>query len=79
LIISSFTRGLGKWKPEEEEKLTQIVTKMTSQRDQQAGDELFWGQVSEAMGYTRGRQQCRDKWWAELLHLKSYSYSRYQE
>ncbi|TCD70029.1 RNA polymerase I enhancer binding protein [Steccherinum ochraceum] len=55
-------RQSGHWTKEEEEKLTQIVTEMTVQQGKDIDNDIFWGVVSEKMGGTRGRQQCRIKW-----------------
>lgn len=55
---------LGGWSRDEEERLTQIVTEMTVQQGKNIDNDIFWGKVSERMGGTRGRQQCRIKWYA---------------
>lgn len=52
----------GTWSKEEEDKLTQIVTDMTVNQGKNLDGDVFWGRVSELMGGTRGRQQCRIKW-----------------
>lgn len=52
----------GPWTKKEEEELTRIVTDMTVKQGRDIDDEVFWGRVSELMGSTRGRQQCRIKW-----------------
>lgn len=56
----------GHWTPDEEEKLTQIVTDMTIKQGRDIDNDVFWGRVSELMGGTRGRQQCRIKWHGSL-------------
>lgn len=53
---------IGHWSKEEEDKLTHIVTDMTINQGKDADNDVFWGRVSELMGGTRGRQQCRIKW-----------------
>jgi len=53
---------IGHWSKEEEDKLTRIVTDMTINQGKDADNDVFWGRVSELMGGTRGRQQCRIKW-----------------
>ena len=52
----------GHWTKEEEERLTEIVTEMTVQQGKDIDNDIFWGVVSQKMGGTRGRQQCRIKW-----------------
>ena len=42
--------------------MTKIVTDMTIQQGKDIDNDVFWGKVSELMGGTRGRQQCRIKW-----------------
>lgn len=61
-IINKDIRVSGHWTPDEEEKLTQIVTDMTIKQGRDIDNDVFWGRVSELMGGTRGRQQCRIKW-----------------
>ncbi|KAF9057950.1 hypothetical protein BJ165DRAFT_1334881 [Panaeolus papilionaceus] len=61
-IVNRDIRTTGHWTPEEEEKLTNIVLSMTTKQGRDADSEVFWGKVSELMGGTRGRQQCRIKW-----------------
>ena len=51
----------GVWTKEEEEKLTQIVTEMTTAQGKNPDLDVFWTQVAARMG-SRGRQQCRIKW-----------------
>ncbi|KAH9482558.1 DNA-binding protein REB1 [Psilocybe cubensis] len=55
-------RITGHWSKEEEDKLIQIVTDMTIKQGRDLDNDVFWGRVSELMGGTRGRQQCRIKW-----------------
>ncbi|KAI3612161.1 nucleolar protein [Moniliophthora roreri] len=55
-------RVIGKWTKEEEDKLIQIVEEMTVKKGRTLDDEVFWGTVSDLMGNTRNRQQCRIKW-----------------
>ncbi|KAK7060487.1 RNA polymerase I enhancer binding protein [Paramarasmius palmivorus] len=55
-------RVVGKWTKEEEDKLTEIVQEMTVNKGGSLDDEVFWGTVSDLMGKTRNRQQCRIKW-----------------
>ncbi|TFK43731.1 hypothetical protein BDQ12DRAFT_193251 [Crucibulum laeve] len=55
-------RLTGPWSQEEEDRLTQIVTDMTVKQGKDSDNDVFWGRVSELMGGTRGRQQCRIKW-----------------
>lgn len=57
----------GHWTKNEEEELTRIVTEMTVQQGKDIDNDVFWGKVSERMGNTRGRQQCRIKWSAFTL------------
>ncbi|KAL5527831.1 hypothetical protein ACEPAG_6632 [Sanghuangporus baumii] len=54
-------RVFGAWSKEEEEKLTQIVTEMTTAQGKDPDLDVFWTQVAAQMG-SRGRQQCRIKW-----------------
>ncbi|KAF9481820.1 hypothetical protein BDN70DRAFT_802572 [Pholiota conissans] len=61
-IVNSDIRITGHWSAEEEEKLTRIVTDMTIKQGKDIDNDVFWGKVSELMGGTRGRQQCRIKW-----------------
>ncbi|KAF8204710.1 hypothetical protein BJ912DRAFT_840406 [Pholiota molesta] len=58
-IVNSDIRISGHWSAEEEEKLTRIVTDMTIKQGKDIDNDVFWGKVSELMGGTRGRQQCR--------------------
>lgn len=58
----------GPWTKEEEEKLTQIVTDMTVKQGKDIDNDVFWGRVSDLMGGTRGRQQCRIKWQGNVIH-----------
>lgn len=53
---------LGPWSKEEEDKLTKIVTDMTVKQGRDIDNDVFWGKVSDMMGNSRGRQQCRIKW-----------------
>ncbi|TBU33012.1 hypothetical protein BD311DRAFT_473065 [Dichomitus squalens] len=55
-------RRSGTWSKEEEEELTRIVTEMTVGQGKDMDNDIFWGVVSQKMGGTRGRQQCRIKW-----------------
>lgn len=61
-ILNRDIRVSGHWSKEEEDKLTRIVTDMTINQGKDADNDVFWGRVSELMGGTRGRQQCRIKW-----------------
>ncbi|KAG6833913.1 hypothetical protein H0H87_007924 [Tephrocybe sp. NHM501043] len=61
-IVNRDIRVYGYWSKEEEEQLTRIVTEMTIKQGKTVDDDIFWGRVSELMGGTRGRQQCRIKW-----------------
>ncbi|KAL0953669.1 hypothetical protein HGRIS_004867 [Hohenbuehelia grisea] len=61
-IVNREIRVSGTWTQEEEQKLTEIVTEMTIQQGRDVDNDVFWGKVSERMGGTRGRQQCRIKW-----------------
>jgi hypothetical protein len=54
-------RVFGAWTKEEEERLTKIVTDMTTAQGKSSDLDVFWTKVAERMG-TRGRQQCRIKW-----------------
>ncbi|VEU20222.1 DEKNAAC100933 [Brettanomyces naardenensis] len=49
-------RRKNKWEPEEEEKLEEVVRGMSSK------ETINWTKVSERMGGTRSRIQCRYKW-----------------
>ena len=66
-------RVFGAWTQEEEKRLTQIVTEMMeAQGKSTAGasdNDIFWTQVAERMGKSRGRQQCRIKWFVSANHL----------
>lgn len=53
---------IGPWTKEEEAKLTRIVTEMTLLQAKNVDTDIFWTAVSQQMGNTRGRQQCRIKW-----------------
>ncbi|PFH51275.1 hypothetical protein AMATHDRAFT_142885 [Amanita thiersii Skay4041] len=62
-LVNRDIRVMGSpWTKEEEEQLTQIVTRMTIQQGKDIDTDVFWGRVSEEMGGKRGRQQCRIKW-----------------
>ncbi|KAF8914185.1 hypothetical protein CPB84DRAFT_1811578 [Gymnopilus junonius] len=61
-IVNREIRVTGPWSREEEDKLTRIVTDMTLKQGKDPDNDVFWGKVSELMGGTRGRQQCRIKW-----------------
>jgi len=68
----------GPWSKEEEDQLTKIVTDMTTQQGKNIDNDVFWGKVSDLMGGTRGRQQCRIKWFVcydldvmLLIHYKT--------
>jgi len=61
-IANREVRVTGQWKKEEEEELTRIVTEMTVHQGKDFDNDVFWGKVSQRMGNTRGRQQCRIKW-----------------
>ncbi|PPQ64629.1 hypothetical protein CVT24_008366 [Panaeolus cyanescens] len=61
-IVNRDIRTTGHWTAEEEEKLTNIVLSMTAKQGKDSDSEVFWGKVSDLMGGTRGRQQCRIKW-----------------
>ncbi|KAF7292326.1 Nucleolar protein [Mycena chlorophos] len=54
------TQTSGPWSKEEEEKLVSIILELHEGKDLDHG--VPWTQVSERMGGTRGRQQCRMKW-----------------
>ncbi|KAH8118743.1 hypothetical protein DFH11DRAFT_1502596 [Phellopilus nigrolimitatus] len=54
-------RVMGVWSKEEEERLTQIVTEMTTAQGKDPDLDIFWTQVAARMG-NRGRHQCRIKW-----------------
>ena len=62
-IQNSEERTAGPWKKEEEMRLTQIVTDMTVKQGKDIDNDVFWSIVSQRMGGTRGRQQCRIKWY----------------
>ena len=62
-IQNSEDRTAGPWTKEEESRLTQIVTDMTVKQGKDMDNDVFWGIVSKKMGETRGRQQCRIKWY----------------
>ena len=55
--------------------MTNIVTEMTVQQGQDIDNDIFWGVVSEKMGGTRGRQQCRIKWCVEVLTRAPFAIS----
>ncbi|KAJ7904696.1 hypothetical protein B0H14DRAFT_2327792 [Mycena olivaceomarginata] len=59
-IVNRDKRVSGPWTSAEEEKLTRIVVDMQKGKD--LDNDIFWGKVSEMMGGTRTRQQCRIKW-----------------
>ncbi|TFY83059.1 hypothetical protein EWM64_g953 [Hericium alpestre] len=59
----------GPWTKQEEDMLTQIVTEMTIDQGKDMDSDVFWGVVSQRMGNTRGRQQCRIKWTDSLSKL----------
>ncbi|KAJ7682614.1 hypothetical protein DFH06DRAFT_971169 [Mycena polygramma] len=59
-IVDREKRVVGAWSAAEEEQLTRIVTKITKGKD--LDNDIFWSKVSEKMGGTRSRQQCRIKW-----------------
>ncbi|PPQ65964.1 hypothetical protein CVT26_010726 [Gymnopilus dilepis] len=61
-IVNREIRVMGPWSKEEEDKLIRIVTDMTVKQGKDPDNDVFWGKVSELMGGTRGRQQCRIKW-----------------
>nr|GAT60000.1 nucleolar protein [Mycena chlorophos] len=54
------TQNSGPWSKEEEDKLVSIILELHEGKDLDHG--VPWTQVSERMGGTRGRQQCRMKW-----------------
>ncbi|CCK72174.1 uncharacterized protein KNAG_0J00920 [Huiozyma naganishii CBS 8797] len=66
------TQQMNEWSPEEEEKLRAVVhnvleTKNDTERDPLRDEALFnnlinWAEISELMGRTRSRIQCRYKW-----------------
>ena len=74
--MTSFTLSdvwiVGPWSKEEEEKLTRIVTDMTINQGKDIDNDVFWGKVSDLMGGTRGRQQCRIKWYVISPPLSIY-------
>ncbi|KAJ7498752.1 hypothetical protein FB451DRAFT_1015939 [Mycena latifolia] len=61
-IVDREKRNSGSWlwSAAEEDELTRIVTKMQKGKD--LDSEVFWGKVTDLMGGTRSRQQCRIKW-----------------
>ncbi|PPQ77681.1 hypothetical protein CVT25_011116 [Psilocybe cyanescens] len=61
-IFNRDIRISGHWSKEEEDRLTEIVTDMTVKQGRDIDNDVFWGRVSELMGGSRGRQQCRIKW-----------------
>lgn len=45
---------------------------MTIKQGKDIDNDVFWGRVSELMGGSRGRQQCRIKWYVVLyIYLMS--------
>jgi hypothetical protein len=62
----------GKWTDDEEAQLTQIVKEMTVQQGTDISTDIFWVQVSQAMGGTRNRQQCAEKWFAVACNVWKY-------
>ena len=42
---------------------------MTIKQGKDIDNDVFWGRVSELMGGSRGRQQCRIKWFVELYDM----------
>ncbi|KAG6854876.1 hypothetical protein C0991_012066 [Blastosporella zonata] len=61
-LVNRDIRVTGSWSKDEEDLLTRIVTDMTVKQGKPIDNDIFWGRVSELMGGTRGRQQCRIKW-----------------
>ncbi|KAJ7228498.1 hypothetical protein GGX14DRAFT_413437 [Mycena pura] len=59
-IVGRENRHNGAWTPDEEDKLTRLVTEM--QRGKDLDHDVFWTKISLLMGETRSRQQCRIKW-----------------
>lgn len=47
---------------------------MTVNQGKDPDNDVFWGKVSELMGGTRGRQQCRIKWFAIFVFYKVLAY-----
>ena len=62
-IKHSEDRAFGPWTKDEEMRLTEIVTDMTIKQGKDMDNDVFWGIVCQRMGNTRGRQQCRIKWY----------------
>ncbi|KZV75088.1 hypothetical protein PENSPDRAFT_571935 [Peniophora sp. CONT] len=55
-------RNSGTWTREEEEKLTRIVNELKAEYGKDDDNDLLWTTVAVKMGHTRGRTQCRMKW-----------------
>lgn len=56
------TRQSGKWTKEEEMRLTSLMKDQLNRLGKEIDCEGLWTAVSEEMGGTRSRQQCRVKW-----------------
>lgn len=56
------TKQSGHWSKDEEDKLIGIVKAMTLDKGKDLNNDIFWTTVSERMGGTRTRGQCRIKW-----------------
>ncbi|KAJ6515701.1 hypothetical protein C8R45DRAFT_810574 [Mycena sanguinolenta] len=59
-IVNREKRVSGVWSSAEEEELTRLVLDM--QKGKSLDNDVFWSKVSEKMGGTRSRHQCRIKW-----------------
>ncbi|KAI9448110.1 hypothetical protein H4582DRAFT_2139866 [Lactarius indigo] len=70
-IHNSEDRAVGTWTKDEEIRLTEIVTEMTVKQGKDMDNDVFWGIVSQRMGNKRGRQQCRIKWYLNILNIPS--------
>ena len=68
-IHNSEDRAVGTWTKDEEMQLTEIVTDMTVKQGKDMDNDVFWGIVCQRMGNKRGRQQCRIKWYFDILNF----------
>ncbi|KAJ7129498.1 hypothetical protein C8R44DRAFT_614346 [Mycena epipterygia] len=59
-IVDREKRVAGVWSSAEEDELTRIVTEMQKGKD--LDNDVFWSKVTDLMGGSRSRQQCRIKW-----------------
>ncbi|KAF8195693.1 hypothetical protein K438DRAFT_1826365 [Mycena galopus ATCC 62051] len=59
-IVDREKKVTGTWSSAEEEELTRIVLQL--QKGKSLDVDIFWSKVSQMMGGTRSRQQCRIKW-----------------